>query len=98
MRMSLGGPTSTAVGRHQKGETLSKSADLDPKPDAAELVFRFGCGSAFGAITSLFALRSFFQDDRGVLIRTVITAIVFGVLAMIYGPYFWRRIVGWWPR
>jgi hypothetical protein len=70
------------------------------QPDREEKILRFGCGFLMGALIAFVAgFSSAAIDGFGWISFIVASAIVFGVLALLFGDRFWHHLFGlfrWW--
>ena len=66
------------------------------KVDRAERGIRFGCGAIVGAAIGFFlAIRDFTGEMWVAVLIAVVIALVFGILATVYGDRFWERLIDW---
>ena len=66
------------------------------EPDRLEKGIRFGCGATMGLLLGfVIALKFLLVSLSAISIFVIVGAIGGGVLAVIYGDYFWRMLPDW---
>jgi len=69
------------------------SQKITEKIDSQEKIIRFGCGSLFAIIPSLYFLIEYVPENWiGILLPMAIASLFFGYVSVGYGDRFWCKL------